>query len=280
MISLERHLDPVDLAQLAEGSAATPARDQAARHLAGCPRCTAIYAEFAQAHLDSSYGSRPSNPDEWVRLGFEIGPHTVPQPRRRPRGRLVLSGAAVVSLLAAMTLLAQWRPAPMRTPAEPHSLIARLARQDSYGGLLYSAQLLPEPSGSRGNGHVTEVEELNELRRQVSLHPDDAGNAFWLIVATLSTNQRRAAAVYLTDALQSFPNDPVFANLAAILAYKYEDLDGAERHLRAGLPADRTGVVKLNLVHVLTQLGRRSEAEQLAAELRREHADLAVAAGL
>jgi len=279
-------------------------------HLAGCPRCTAIYAEVVAGHLDASSGELGTSGDDWIRAGLEAGPRATTRftaaPKQRPRRRRVLAMVVIAaSLIAGSALVLRTRLfesarlSPERNPSDATNelrvggngqartnpleaalmLVGRMARADSYGGLLYSAQLLPEPGGTRG-GVRFDDRHLDEIRRQAGLHADDPDIAFWLVCAMLSTGELRAADGYLTDANRRFPADPRFANLAAILAFKRDDLAGAERHLRGALGADRTGVVKLNLIHVLTGLGRHADAGQLTNELRREHADLAHAAGL
>src|SRR5262249_52514555 len=98
--ALEQHVDPMDLARLAEGRLPESTRDRIVGHLAGCPRCTAIYAEVVEAHLDSSSEKLDTPGDDWIRAGVEAGPRAwvklTAAPKHRPRPRFVL-GTAVIA---------------------------------------------------------------------------------------------------------------------------------------------------------------------------------------
>jgi hypothetical protein len=187
----------------------------------------------------------------------------------------LIPSAAVTLALPWMIVLWGRQPDRTRVPPATHQFLEQLVREDAYNGLLYSAQLLPEARGTRSTRDLSVDTQLKDLQTLFSQHPDDPDLAFWTVSGTLATLPPRLSGSYLEDALRNFPEDPRFENLAAILAFKRNDLTGAERYLRAAATRDTSGVAKLDLVRVLTALGRDPEAEKLANELRLEHPRLA-----
>src|SRR5262245_13017563 len=171
----------MDLARLAEGRLNESTRDRALAHLASCRACTAIYAELATSHLEMS--SEGHGVDEaWLEVGSKAGPGdrvaVLPVAPRRPRWRLAV---AVTTAAAATLAVGIWflRPHPLepaQLSADTLAHVSRVAREDSYGGLLYSAQLLPAPRTTRGSKSNDEL--FDEVSRQATSHPKDADMAF------------------------------------------------------------------------------------------------------
>ena len=271
--SSSEHIAVEELASLSEpGSAADPA---IVAHLARCPRCVAIYAEFARTRAHFLHDPEAEMPPaDLIQRGMDIPVPAVPS-------RAVISGRSrqwwlpAAAVLATVALIWLWPTSSHQPPAVPPDLQTRLSermRSDSYGGLLYEDSLLPLPSQMRGLGGDSSEADLSVLlRSHRSAETPDAEVDYWLIAGLLATNRQRDADSYIRQSLDRFPDDARFLNLAAILAYKRSDLQLAEKELRAALEHDRSATLLLNLALVLTEAGRSAEAAALLSEFIEGH---------
>jgi len=268
------HIADEDLASLTEPGAVVVDREIVA-HLALCPRCLAIYAEYVRSRaqfLQAPNAEMP--PADLVDRVLDLAQ---PRPRRvavatRARRRWVPAAAAAAAVLAALTF-AWFRPTTSRAPVSQDLRVrlSTLMRTNSPGGLLYADSLLPLASGMRGVGGPSSELDLEPLRRAQRARTPDPESTYWLIAGLLAQGQLRDADAYIRQALLRFPREARFHNLAAILAYVSNDLEQAERELQAALEIERGPAVLLNLAQVLTEMGRSAEAEAYLSEVVRSH---------
>ena len=251
-------------ASLARGEIPERDKEAYANHLARCRRCMALYTEFVEQVI----GKHPDTvPPDWINRAMAVprpaGDSTKTQARKRP---LKWAWGAVLAfgIVLAVFFLNRGHT-PDSIPATLRSTLAAELRADSQGSLVYGDDLAPEPRGVRGSSpdENSGVEELLEIYRARPLDPEAA---YWLVSAYLARNQLRNAGPYLREALQAFPGDPRFLNLAAILAYQENRLEDAETSLRQAAAKNRNATVLVNLALVRRQQGDETEAQSLLNE--------------
>ena len=258
------HPSPVTWASLARGEIPEREKEACANHLARCRRCMAVYTEFVEQVI----GKHPDTvPPDWINRAMAVpqtaGESTETQARKRPMKWAW--GAALASGIVAAVLLVNREHTPDSIPAALRSTLVAELRADSQGSLVYGDDLAPEPRGVRGSSpdENSGVEELLAIYRA---RPSDPEAAYWLVSAYLARNQLRNADPYLREALQAFPEDPRFLNLAAILAYKENRLEDAEANLQKAAAKTRNATVLVNLALVRRQQGNEKEAQSLLNE--------------
>ena len=238
-------------------------------HLAKCRYCTAVYAEFTRARSEFLAPTPPDADDrETIAMAMEIpaGKVVVPTlapPERRRRGFVAAAVAAGFVLGAAATAI--WMQSKPTVPA---------TASYAFAGLLYSAQHVPTSTGLRGTFETTDLEAL---RRAYEAKPTP-GVAFDLIAGFLAAERFRDAEPFLREALQRFPGESRFHNLAAILAYQNSDLTRSESELRTALKIDDASYLLVNLATVLLEQGRTPEAETLLARVMERNPAAPIAA--
>ena len=263
--NLPDHPPALTLASLARGELSENERETQARHLARCRRCMAIFAEFVEQSLGND---PPAAPRAWLDQGMALPQSTRDRVASAPRqrnwkwawGTALLSGVAL-----ALIFLAKIH-APEAVPRALQATLIPELRADSQGSLVYADDVPPEPRGVRGSTGSSSSAGLDELLEIYRARPSDAEAAYWLIATYLATNQLRNADPFLREAMDKFPNDSRFLNLAAILAYKENRLQDAEHNLRNAAAKERNATVLVNLAIVRRQQGDEAGAEALLGE--------------
>jgi tetratricopeptide repeat protein len=268
------HPAALTLASLARGELEDNERETCALHLAHCRRCMAIYAEFVEQALGEGQERVPPG---WLDQAL-----TIPEPGRgsappRPRPLKWAWGVALLCIMGLALLVFTKAHRPESIPNALEAALLPGLRADSQGSLVYGDNVAPEPRGVRGNANgdasASNLERLLEIYRS---HPSDAEVAYWVVSTYLATNQLRNADPFLREALERFPNDARFLNLAAILAYKENRLADAERNLRNAAAKERNATVLVNLAMVRRQQGDENEAEALLSEAQSRFPDSAL----
>lgn len=271
------HPADYELAQLLDAPDGGDAR--VARHLAGCPRCMAVYAEFAGARAALlTEAGRAEVPAEWLTRGLAVGaggatpsstaaaggarpPSTI---GRRGRARRV----ALLAAAAALVLVVGLEGSRLWGLRRDHAALAAAFRADSYGGLLYGEGFMPAPAGLRGAALPPEAEgALARLAARAAHGPRSADEAFWLVGGFLAEDDLDNADAHLREALRRFPGDDRLLALAGTLAYKRNDLVGAGDALNEALARRRTADHLYNLALVRRAQGQSAAAEELLREL-------------
>lgn len=266
------HLTAEDLAAVVEDGASDAGL---LRHLAACPRCLAVYGEFlaARRRWFTDPAVQTPNP-ELVQVGLAIGAPAPPARPRRARHTLSIAARPAAALLAAASLAVlvlsdtpRW-PSASRIEDGQRQLLGDRMREDSHGGLLYGDDLIPRAPGVRGAGTNPAVRSaLGEILDRYERAPSGDA-AYWLVGGLLASGRTRDAEPYLRESLAAFPEDSRLWNLAAILAYKSNDLAGAEGHLRSALRLERSAAALVNLAIVRSQQGFEDESQDLLLEAR------------
>src|SRR5262245_51101431 len=265
------HVTPELLAALTEPGASIPDEGSVASHLAVCRHCMAVWSEFVRARTQFSLRSDADMPpDSLLAVAKRIAPpspaRSAPATGLATHRRVV---AALMSLAAAILFLVLTEPRPALDPDMVHH-VSEILREDS-GGIVYASELAPVMRGTRGSEQGPEDAELDLLVKLHAEHPKSAEVAWWLVAAHLAENRKREADLYLQNALQQFPEDARFHNLAAILAYRRDDLQAAERELRKARAMEPSPAVLINLATVLKEQGHPDEAEALLTEVVRNY---------
>jgi len=235
----------------------------------------AIYAEFVEQALGETRGTAPQ---AWLDTGIAL-PQTSRsvQPRSRRRNLKWAWGAAVACAVVLAVLFFTKGHGPESVPSSLQAALVPALRADSQGSLVYGDDVPPEPRGVRGNtsgrSFSPDFDKLLDIHRA---YPSDAEATYWVIAAYLATNQLRNADPFLREALEQFPNDPRFQNLAAILAYKENRLQDAELDLRNAAAKERNATALVNLAIVRRQQGDENEAQTLLGEAQSRFPDSAL----
>jgi len=257
------HPSPEQLAHLIDSDAG--ADHVLVEHLAGCRRCMGIYAEFVQARADQLASS--GSPGWRPQVVPVAAPVTLPSRRLGARVPAVAAaGLAAGLLVVVMTLRLE------SSTTATHRAIGTEMRHDAVGGLIYAPDLPPTPRGIRGSGTGDRTAEaLTALTRRYDAGKASADDSFWLIGGFLAANELENADAYLGVALAASPADPRLQNLAAILAYKRNDLAGATTHLERAVALDPTAEALYNLARVKDATGDAAGADALRARLTKTY---------
>ena len=255
------HPDWNDLAALAEGT--EPATADLQRHLAGCRRCTAAYAEAVRlrtlelASPDSLYVS-PS----LIEAARQAGPAGQRPERRRPRLTGVLAGTSL-AVLALVTIM--FRPDAVPPPPAYATVQAALLEQAPAGMVLPG--LSPERGRDQavyrdgGGGDLSEELEILATRQR---QDPGADTAFWLAAGYLAAGRLQSATDLVREARSHHPDDLRLLTLDAVTSYRRSDLGRAETLLREVLVRDPDhAAARFNLALVLQETGRSGEARRL-----------------
>ena len=269
------HPPPEALAALARSELSNEGRASQAAHLARCRRCMAIYAGFVEASLESSL-SEVRVPSEWKEEALRLQKPTSGNSRTWTRTRALTGSVAAALVVVAVTWFF-WGRSPERgsIPSSIQTPLTAQLRADSQGSLLYDADLAPNPRGVRGSASSEEAAtaSLPHLLELQDEHPSDPEIGYWLVSGYLATNQLRNADPFLRENLSRFPQDARFLNLAAILAYKRNNLEEAETLLRRALVMERDPAILVNLAIVRGQAGDAMESKTLLGEVESRYPD-------
>jgi tetratricopeptide (TPR) repeat protein len=228
-----------------------------------------VYSEFIEmrCRLLSESGIEPP-PLEWLERGLQVAKPPATAHRSTRHGRRVLwlvpSMAAAAGIVVLFVSIS-WRQLAFNRGLEA---LAGQLREDSSGSLLYSDDLLPSPRdirGSAGNSKAGSI--LAELAHRYNRGARSEDDVFWLIAGFLSENDLNNADAYLRESLRRSPSSGRLHNLAAILAFKRNDLETAAVHLEAALAIERSAASLLNLAIVRREQGQQAAARDLAREV-------------
>jgi hypothetical protein len=248
--------------------------DDVTAHLRRCRHCRAVYAEFVRARAQFAVDPSADMPSaDLLEIAMAIPSAGIPvamPPRLRPRRRRLepVLAALAAGLLFVIVWGRPWQRHGADPNREPYSAIATNIRWSSYGALLYDSTLMPLKRETRGPEAATDTgPDLESLQQRYADHPDSRETAYWLIAGLLATDRRRDAGPCLESAIERFPRDARFRNLAAILAYQLSKLPEAEAALGAALAIERRPEVLYNLAKVLEEQGRAAESKALRMEI-------------
>ncbi len=282
----QAHLSDDTLAALVEGNLRGHEETSARDHLVRCRTCMAAYAEavrFQSIWLDEPETLVPA--DEIVRLGLAIssttqdrrvGDASRPAPRRRlaPLGlrpvALALGSIAVVLVAAVLWIRPGWlEPAP---PGD-RDLVARVVRaaeQASAHGMVLPFGddfTVEDMTAYRAGGVESDAELKTAIQALIARYEQEQSSsraACLLVAGQIAAGQIGNARVFVAEARRTRPDEPCLATLAAIIAFRENDLDRAESLLRQVVQRDPTDMVAtFDLGLLLVERGRAAEAEPL-----------------
>lgn len=285
------HLPAEDLARLIDGDRS--ALDEAGWcHLANCRSCFAAYAEavrFRDHWLSDRESFEPSR--DVIEAGMGRGPAAEPAgggtarrgfPPGGSRPVLLRLGPvlAVLALLLIAAGFSRWWPlsrqanngqAPIWEPIK-----VQLAQETALGMVIPGIESVDGKTlpvyRSPEKPHIEELRTAN--RELLSAYREDRSNAdlaFWLIGGHLAGNDLRSTETFLENARRMFPGDERFSILAAVTAFKRNDIEVAETILRGVLRREPDHPeARFNLVYLLAQQGRVDEARHLASAEARQ----------
>ena len=281
----ELHLTDEQLASLADDSLSGVDRGLLLEHLRSCPPCHDAFRDTvryrAMLLTDASIFRAP---DEALRAARRIGEsRRRPESRALPGIRWLLTPGALAGLTAAVLIVAAiglWQTGyrPHQTDYAPlfEPLQAAAASASAEGSIVLpgAEDAATATAPLYRTGHVEPSEAiataLDELMRAYRNHPEP-DVAHWLITGCLATGDVERAAIYAQDARLRFPEQSRFTVLDAIVAYRSDEMDRAERLLQSALASDpENGAAMLNLALVQYEMGRVESARQ-TLELVRSH---------
>lgn len=265
----EWHLSEEQLAMLVEGTATEGDSALLREHLKMCPDCAAAFEDVAlyravwQADASVYRAS-----DDLVALAANVAEPEQTTAKREPlvvvpfwRSPVFGAAAAAVVLIAALAI---WQPG--FGPGE--------FERDAYADLLPPLQQAVAVASMEGSilipggeavasttspvhraGIVAQDEiiasSLGRLANVYHKNPGNADVAHWLISGYLATDQLDNADLFVEDARRRFPSDIRFLVLEALVAYRLNDMNRAERLLQTAVnsdPAYGPALVNLGLV--------------------------------
>ena len=271
MANTDDHLDPNDLAALAEGAeVAGSALLQA--HLAGCRSCLAAYAEAVRtAHRRAQQPDAFPVPADLLAAALAAG-----APRRRPASarpgwqwRPALAATVATACVVLAVVVLPDRQAGRLGDADIAAITLALRDQSVDGPLLPGIEIagVESPVYRSGDGARPELARaLQAAARRQGSSPRDPQQAYWLGAGYLSAGQLGAAVDVIRLARQAHPQDQRLLVLEGVAAYRASELARAESLLREALgrdPAD--AVARFDLAVVLADGGRVWEAQQVLA---------------
>jgi len=232
------HLDPEELAILAEGQRPSP---QVVEHLAQCRSCMSAYADvvrYRAATLVFPDAFEDSDPGPWTAVG-------------RARARwLALAACLVVGLGIALTL-----GTIRRQPAARDPISALLERSSGQGLVLPGGEAgavgatLAYRSGRTASEDAEQAVEA--LRTRYEREPARGREVTRLAAGLVALGRLDLARDYVAEGLAATPQSAPLLTLAGIVAYRNGDDAQAERHLRDAVmaaPGDLTAALDLGLL--------------------------------
>ncbi len=274
----ELHLTDEQLAALADGSMTETDRALLQEHVRTCNFCHDSYLDTvryrAMLVADASIFRAP---DAVVRLArsipsrrSEVRPSTRTESRRRWFAPPALAGYAAAALVVAA--VAMWqagiRPGGNRYDAYFSPLQQAAANASNEGSIILPGT--EETAAAASTLHRSGIVPVDEtiasaLAQLTRAYREDANPevAHWLISGYLATGDLEQARLFAQDARLRFSGDARFLVLDAIVAYRSEEFERAERLLQAALDADpNNGAALLNLALVQYETGRVESARR------------------
>jgi tetratricopeptide (TPR) repeat protein len=282
----ELHLTDEQLASLADDSLSSTDRGLLREHLRSCPSCHEAFRDTVRYRaMLLSDASIFRAPDNALRVARQIGEvrRRRPEPRTFPGLRWLMTPGALAGATAAaliVTGVALWHNSGRSGSSEYDQFFAPIqvaaAHASSEGSILLpgAEDSTPATSAVYRTGRVEPSEAidnaLDELMRAHKNRPNPEV-AHWLITGCLATGDVERAAIYAQDARLRFPEEIRFTVLDAIVAYRSEEMERAERLLQSALTNDpENGAAMLNLALVQYEMGRL-EAARSTLEMVRTH---------
>jgi Flp pilus assembly protein TadD len=271
----EWHLSEEQLAALVEGGGGDSALLR--EHLRSCPDCAEAFEEVARYRAvwmaDASV-FRAS--DDLVALAETTAAKREPFAVWLSWRPAVLATAAVALVLVAA--LAIWQPGIESEP-EYADLLAPLqqavAVASMQGSILIpggeAAASTTSPMHRAGFVAQTEIiaSSLGRLSDVYHENPDNPDIAHWLISGYLATGQLDNAQVFVEDTRRRFPSDIRFLVLEALVAYRLNDMNRAERLLQTAVHSDPAyGPALVNLGLVQYERGQWDSARRVFETVR------------
>jgi tetratricopeptide (TPR) repeat protein len=273
----ELHLTDEQLASLADDSLTGPDRGLLLEHLRSCPACHEVFRDTVRYRaMLLSDASIFRAPDDAVRDARRIG-----ESRRRTESRVLpgirwlLTPGALAGLAAAaliVTAVGLWHSG-FRPVKDDYRDVFQPLRQAALSASSEGSIVLPGTEDAAATSaplyRTGRVEPdaaiqtaLDELMRAYQNRPDP-DVAHWLISGYLATGDVDRASIYARDARLRFPEDTRFTVLDAIVAYRSDDMDRAERLLQSALETDPgNGAALLNLALVQYEMGQVASARR------------------
>jgi tetratricopeptide (TPR) repeat protein len=279
----ELHLTDEQLAALADDSMSEADRALLIEHVRSCNPCHDSYLDTIRYRAillaDASVFRAP---DEFVRRAKGIarpGVRGHERVERRPRRWFappVLAAASAATIAVAAVVMWQSGVRIGGNRYQPYfSPLQQAAASASAEGSIVlpgteDAAAVTSPLHRSGFVQADETIEsaLSQLKRA---YRDDANPevAQWLISGYLATGELEEARLFAEDARLRFSDDARFLVLDAIVAYRSEEFDRAERLLQAALDAEpNNGAALLNLALVQYETGRAESARRTLEMVR------------
>jgi thioredoxin-like negative regulator of GroEL len=278
----ELHLTDEQLAALADDSMSESDRALLIEHVRSCNACHDSYLDSIRYRAillaDASVFRAP---DEMIRLARSIAKpakssvgYDAVERHARARSRWfappVLAGAAIAVM--AIAAIALWqsgvriggnRYEPYFSPLQQAAVSASVEGSIVLPGT-EDAAAMTSPLHRSGivASDANIAAALSQLKRA---YREDANPevAHWLISGFLATGDLEQARLFAEDARLRFSDDARFLVLDAIVAYRSDELDRAERLLQSALEADpQNGAALLNLALVQYETGQVDSARR------------------
>ncbi|HEU4930234.1 MAG TPA: tetratricopeptide repeat protein [Candidatus Krumholzibacteria bacterium] len=283
----ELHLTDEQLAALADGSMTETDRALLIEHVRTCNFCHESYLDAvryrAMLLTDASIFRAP---DAVVRLARSIPSRrgesvrtSTRTERRRWFAPPALAGLAAAALIVAA--LAMWQ-AGVRPGGNRYDVYFSPLQQAAVSSSTEGSIILPgtEETASVSTLHRSGIVPVDEtiasaLAQLTRAYREDANPevAHWLISGFLATGDLEQARLFAQDARLRFSGDARFLVLDAIVAYRSEEFERAERLLQAALETDpNNGAALMNLALVQYETGRVDSARRTLELVRTQFA--------
>jgi len=277
----ELHLTDEQLAALADESMGEAQRAFLEEHLRQCRSCHEAYRETvryrAMVMADPSVFRAP---DAAVVMARAIArPAGKASAGLRPRSvllpRLAFGMAAAAVVVASLSL---WQSLSHRQDRWIEPLQQAAASASAEGSIVLPGVegTVSATSAHHRSGFVQRNEVIGNALTELSrTYNQDASPevAHWLISGYLATGDVETAGMYVQNARLRYPEDARFLVLDAIVAYRSDDLERAEKLLQTALGADpRNGAAMLNLALVQYEGGQWDSARRTLEMVRSQFA--------
>jgi len=269
MTESSEHPDWNDLAALADrGSEGAP--PELLDHLAVCPQCMAAWSAAVE-HRDRSLAESTTAPGSTVR-GSRLSGQRRP---RIPREWFWGSGGLAAAALLLALLFPRDGSRDVANPSE-QLVLDRLARLSRTGLVYPRVPALGATTNEdyRAGGDVGGAVDVSPWLERFGADPADTSAAFWLSAGYLANGQLDLADDVLRRAQARTPRARELRELAAITAYRRNEIETARELLGAILrdsPEDH--LAAFNLAVIQLETGRQTEARTVLERLADDHGE-------